>query len=141
MHEQLVTIQPSGVGIKGRSYIYAPAGKAGEYAPLAANPCGGCGRRCAYCYVPRVLHIQREEFDTCATPRENFLDHLTKDARKYKAAVIRQQVMLSFTTDVYNPFDTSLTRPTLETWPTTDWVFAYSPRVVRGLWRTLTSTA
>ena len=29
---------PDGVSLKGCSYIYAPAGQAGEYAPLAANP-------------------------------------------------------------------------------------------------------
>ena len=62
----------------------------------------------------RVLHISREEFDACATPRQDFLECLAKDARKYETAGIHEQVMLSFTTDVYNPFDTSLTRPTLE---------------------------
>lgn len=35
--------------IKGCAYIYAPAGQAGEYAPLAANPYRGCGHKCAYC--------------------------------------------------------------------------------------------
>jgi DNA repair photolyase len=34
--------------------------------------------------------------------------------KEYQAAGIREQVMRSFTTDVYNPFDMSLTRPTIE---------------------------
>jgi DNA repair photolyase len=39
---------------------------------------------------------------------------LIKDARKYHKAGIREQVMLSFTTDPYHPGDTNLTRQTLE---------------------------
>jgi len=32
----------STIGLPGCAYIYAPAGQAGEYAPLAANPYRGC---------------------------------------------------------------------------------------------------
>jgi DNA repair photolyase len=90
--------QPS-VAIKGCSYIYAPAGQAGEYAPPAANPYRGCGHACVYCYVPRVVKMKREKFDAEALPRRDYLDNLRKDARKYQAAGIDEQVMLSFTTD------------------------------------------
>lgn len=99
--------------IKGCSYIYAPQGQAGEYAPLAANPYRGCGHGCVYCYVPDVLHMQRTEFDAGAVPRPDFLKNLERDARKYQAAGNRGQVMLSFTTDPYHPGDTTLTRETL----------------------------
>jgi DNA repair photolyase len=101
-------------GIKGCTHIYAPAGQAGEYAPLATNPYRGCGHGCAYCYVPGVLKMKRAEFDAGAVPRDGFLAALTKDAKKYQAAGCREQVMLSFTTDPYHPGDTSLTRQTLE---------------------------
>jgi len=47
--------------------------------------------------------------------RGGYLDHLRKDAAKYHEAGITEQVMLSFTSDVYNPVDMSLTRPSLET--------------------------
>jgi len=67
-----------------------------------------------YCYVPNVLRMPRTEFDAGAVPRPDFLKHLEKDAKKYQAAGITTQVMLSFTTDVYNPFDRSLTRPALD---------------------------
>lgn len=96
------------------SYIYQPSGKAAEYAPLAANPYKGCGHCCAYCYVPGVLRTPRPEFDSAAVPRPHFLDNLRRDAAKFQQAGVRDQVMLSFTTDVYNPCDRSLTRPTLE---------------------------
>jgi DNA repair photolyase len=58
--------------------------------------------------------MDRTEFDAGAEERPNFLDYLTKDARKYQAAGITGQVMLSFTTDPYHPGDTILTRQTLE---------------------------
>ena len=117
MHSgDLVTIDtvPS-IGLHGCTYIYGPRGRAGEYAPLAAYMYHGCGHKCSYCYVPgSVLHISREEFDAGAVPREDYLTHLHRDAIKYQAAGITEQVMMSFTTDAYNPFDTSLTRPTIE---------------------------
>jgi hypothetical protein len=108
------TLNPDGASVKGCNYIYAPRGQAGEYAPLAANPYRGCGHRCVYCYVPKVIKMSRGDFDAGATPRKNFLVKLRSDAAKYKALDIREQVMFSFTTDVYNPFNTSLTRPAIE---------------------------
>lgn len=104
-------INSDGTSIRGCNIIYAPAGQAGEYSGLAANPYRGCGHACAYCYVPAVLHIKRHEFDSVATPRPNYISLLEKDARKYQAVgITEQQVMLSFTTDPYHPFDNSLTR-------------------------------
>jgi len=110
----VVQTEDNGWSVKGCSYIYAPRGQAGEYAKLATNPYRGCGHKCAYCYVPKVLKMDRAEFDATATPRPNFLESLRKDAGKYLEAGITEQVMLSFTTDPFNPFDTSLTRPTIE---------------------------
>jgi DNA repair photolyase len=101
-------------GIKGCSYIYAPRGQALEYASLACNPYRGCGHKCAYCYVPLVLRMKREEFDAGAVPRTDFMRNLEKDAAKYQEAGYEGQVMLSFTTDPYHPGDTSLTRKTIE---------------------------
>ena len=108
-------INPDGVSVSGCSIIYAPAGQAGEYAPLACNPYRGCGHKCAYCYVPAVLRIKREEFDAGASERVDFITKLEKDAAKYRLAGIHEQVMLSFTTDPYHPFDNSLTRDVIKT--------------------------
>jgi DNA repair photolyase len=111
-----VTISDSSsVGLPGCSYIYAPAGQAGEYAPLAANPYRGCGHGCLYCYVPAVLKMQRPDFDAGAVPRPNFLANLRKDALKYFLAGITEQVFFSFTTDLYQTSNRSLTRPSLQT--------------------------
>lgn len=108
-------LNPDGMSVKGCTIIYAPKGQAGEYSGLATNPYRGCGHKCAYCYVPLVLKMKREEFDATATPRPNFIERLVKDAEKYAAHAIEEQVMLSFTTDPYNPYDTSLTRVTITT--------------------------
>jgi DNA repair photolyase len=109
------TINPDGVSVKGCSIIYAPAGQAGEYSPLATNPYRGCGHKCSYCYVPNVLQISRSDFDAGAFPRPNFLQLLARDAAKYREAGITEQVMLSFTTDPFHPGDNSLTRSVIRT--------------------------
>jgi len=62
-------LNPDGVSLMGCTYIYAPRGQAGEYAPLATNPYRGCGHACAYCYVPLVLKMKRPDFDAGAFPR------------------------------------------------------------------------
>ena len=107
-------INRDGFSVAGCTYIYAPTGQAGEYAKLATNPYRGCGHRCVYCYVPNILSMDRAEFDGGAIPRPDFLNHLTQEAKKYRAAGITEQVMLSFTTDPFNPLNVSLTRPTIE---------------------------
>jgi DNA repair photolyase len=104
----------SDIGVKGARYIYAPAGQAGEYAPLATNPYRGCGHKCAYCYVPLVTKQDRAEFDAGAVLREGYLEGLEKEARKYQALGVTEQVLLCFSTDPYHPGDTTPTRRTLE---------------------------
>lgn len=107
-------VNADGVSIKGCTMIYSPRGQAGEYATLASNPYRGCGHACKYCYVPRVLRMQRSDFDAGAIPRPDFANRLQRDAAKYQSEGISEQVMLSFTTDPYHPGDTQLTRQTIE---------------------------
>jgi hypothetical protein len=115
--QTLVTIEPApeSIGLPGCTYIYAPSGQANEFAPLAANPYKGCGHGCTYCYnTTRKNPEQKATFHDGAVPKKDYLTLLLKDAKKYQAAGITGQVTLCFSTDAYNPFDTSLTRPTLE---------------------------
>ncbi len=58
--------------------------------------------------------MKRQEFDSCANLRSSYMAGLKRDAKKYKIAGIDEQVLLSFTTDPYHPFDTSATRDTLQ---------------------------
>ena len=106
-------LNPDGVSIKSARYIYAPHGQAGEYVPLATNPYRGCGHGCAYCYVPLVTKQDRREFDAGAIPRRDYLRGLLSDARKFQAAGITEQVLLSFSTDPYPPSCDLLTREAL----------------------------
>ena len=106
-------LNEDGVSVKGCSIVYAPRGQAGEYSALACNPYRGCGHKCSYCYVPKVLRMGRDEFDAGATPRNDFLKVLGRDLDKYFRLGVTEQVMLSFTTDPYHPGDNSLTRDVL----------------------------
>jgi DNA repair photolyase len=102
-----------GISLKGCQIIYASAGQAGEYAVLTVNPYDGCGHCCVYCYVPRVRHITREQFDAGAKDREDYPNRLRKDAAHYQRAGITEQCLISFTSDPYHPFETELTRECL----------------------------
>lgn len=42
--------------------IYAPRGRALEYAPLAVSLYRGCPHGCVYCFVPDSTKIDREKF-------------------------------------------------------------------------------
>ena len=107
------TLNDDGVSVRGCKMIYAPRGQAGEYSALAANPYRGCGHKCAYCYVPRVTGQDRGAFNAGAVERGDYLSLLIKDAEKYRAAGITEQVMISFTSDPYHPGDSSLTKKCL----------------------------
>lgn len=95
-------LNPDGT-VKGCNIIYRPKGRAGEYAPLAVNLYRGCGHSCVYCYVPLITRQRRVEFNNGAIVRNNILQLLERDAKKYQALGITEQVMLSFTTDPYPP--------------------------------------
>lgn len=110
----LSDLKPEKIALPGCEIIYAPKGQAGEYAPLATNPYRGCGHGCVYCYVPGILRMDRKEFDAGANLRKEFMKNLEKDAKKYKAAGVDAQVMLSFTTDPYHPGDNTMTREVLQ---------------------------
>jgi hypothetical protein len=57
--------------------------------------------------------MSRSDFDSGAAARPNFLSQLDRDLAKYKSLGVTEQVMLSFTTDPYHPFDNSMTRDVL----------------------------
>lgn len=110
----IINMNDDGYSIKSCKHIYAPSGKALEYSDLATNPYNGCGNQCVYCYVPNILRMKRPDFDSSAIERSFYLDHLTRDAKKYSYIKSDKQIMFSFTTDPYHPFDTSLTRKAMQ---------------------------
>jgi DNA repair photolyase len=92
--------------------IYEPKGAAREYAPLALNLYRGCEHGCTYCYAPLCLHMTRENFSNVSA-RAGIIDTLEKDLKKF---VPKQTVLLSFTSDPYQPIERTLrlTRSALE---------------------------
>jgi DNA repair photolyase len=119
MFAQTATLpQPAPVSpgaVKGCTLIYEPAGRAREYAALACNVYSGCGHRCVYCYAPSATQRSRDAF-SAPHIRPGFLEKLTREAAKYQAAGVTGRVLLSFTTDPYQPIDVehAITRRTIE---------------------------
>ncbi|MEI6500715.1 MAG: hypothetical protein WCP21_06770 [Armatimonadota bacterium] len=88
------------------SIIYEPQGMALEYAELAANLYRGCSHGCAFCYAPSVLRksgTTLEAFRNEVKPRPNIIRGFACDCRKLAAAGNAKRVLLSFTTDPYQP--------------------------------------
>ena len=96
--------------------IYEPRGKALEYSPLALNLYKGCSHACLYCFAPSATFTERERFSSpdYIRPRAGILEGLKKDAAKL--AGDKREILLSFTSDPYQPIekDLRLTRQALE---------------------------
>jgi DNA repair photolyase len=76
------------------------------------NPYRGCQHACAYCYVPNVLRIKRNEWGGFVDVKTNIPTILSKELRTKKPGV----VALSTVTDPYQPVEKKykLTRYCLE---------------------------
>lgn len=76
------------------------------------NPYRGCQHNCAYCYVPNVLRIKREEWGSFVNVKTNIPNILSKELRHKKPGI----VAISTVTDPYQPIEKkyNLTRYCLE---------------------------
>ena len=83
--------------------IYEPKGRAREYAALAANFYEGCGLHCVYCYVPR--NARAVPYPSVPKARPNIIPALRQDAHSLYRRGVKGQVLLSFSTDPYQPLD------------------------------------
>jgi DNA repair photolyase len=97
------------------SIIYESRGKAKEYCELAANLYRGCSHCCSYCYAPAAIHISREEFCKPVV-RQDVLSKFEKDATYLEKIGEKRTILLSFTTDPYQPLDVreQLTRKAIQ---------------------------
>lgn len=86
--------------------IYEPRGMAREYAALACNLYRGCSHGCLYCYAPSCLQRKREVFHSEVSARPGIIEALRKDAVKH--AGTSERVLLSFTSDPYQPAEEAL---------------------------------
>lgn len=76
------------------------------------NPYRGCQHSCAYCYVPNVLRIPREEWGCSVDVKTNIPVILSQELKKKKPGVVG----ISTVTDPYQPIEKKykLTRYCLE---------------------------
>lgn len=76
------------------------------------NPYRGCEHNCAYCYVPNVLRIKRENWGTFVDVKTNIPNVLSKELKSKKRGVVG----ISTVTDPYQPIERKyrLTRYCLE---------------------------
>lgn len=90
------------------SIIYEPKGRALEYAALAANLYRGCSHGCQYCFAPSTTHKVRTMFHSkqFIQPRKDILEKFRADAKKYHGC--KDNVLMSFTTDPYQPIEKEL---------------------------------
>jgi DNA repair photolyase len=100
--------------------LYTPKGRAREYSALAVNHYSGCSHGCRYCYVPTIppwkfKPTARHDFHAHVHPRKNVIRQLERDCRKNPGH--GERVLLSFTTDPYQPLDAEvrLTRQVIQT--------------------------
>lgn len=98
-------------GIEARDQmraIYEPKGAAREYAPLALNLYRGCAHRCRYCYAPACLRMDRAEFGKAKARPPHVLRDVERDVAEMVANHDERRVLLSFTSDPYQPLEEKL---------------------------------
>ena len=95
--------------------VYEPRGRALEYAPLAVSLYRGCSHGCTYCFVPESTRTEPTKF-LQPYPRKDALSLLEKDCEELQRAKDKRNILMSFTTDPYQPLDHSLelTRKAIE---------------------------
>lgn len=84
--------------------IYEPAGRAAEYAPLAVSLYRGCSHGCRYCFAPASTKTKIENFQN-PYERKYALKLLEKDCIELQAQGDMREILLSFTTDPYQPLE------------------------------------
>ena len=85
--------------------VYPPTGAALEYEELAASGYRGCGHGCLYCFGPDCLRMIEAEFHGSPRPRKDVVRSFSRDCEKLREAGDYRRLLLSFTTDPYQPIE------------------------------------
>ena len=137
MGEGVVTDRPDGAGTcaatarRARAAL-TPSGLSGF--DWALNPYVGCAHRCAYCYAPSVLGMERDTWGLSVEARQNIPVLLSRELRRKERGVVG----ISTVTDPYQPAERryQITRNCLELLSRHDWpvcVLTKSDLVVRDM--------
>lgn len=81
--------------------VYAPKGKAGEYADLAVNHYTGCTHGCTYCYGPGCSHKNLQQYFSAPAPKKDILNRIWKDVVKLSRFKNVPEILISFLGDCY----------------------------------------
>lgn len=84
--------------------IYETKGRAREYCKLALNHYSGCSHGCKYCYAPKVTYKNAPDFHNNVTARLTG-EEIAEGASRAEKNGLSGDVLLSFTTDPYQPID------------------------------------
>lgn len=79
--------------------IYEPKGKAKEYGDYAINIYTGCPHRCFYCFAPKVLRKDKEEFHSHVEPRKDIVEEVRRQIEREQ--ITDKLIHLCFTCDPY----------------------------------------
>lgn len=82
---------------------------------MAANLYRGCSHGCTYCYAPSAIRRNRDNFCDPVS-RKDVIKKFEKDATSLAKSGDKRSILLSFTTDPYQPLDVKeqLTRKAIE---------------------------
>ena len=83
--------------------VYAPKGRAAEYAEAAVTLRTTCSHACDYCFCPAILHKPKEDFHKAGPPRKGILEALERDCKRMAEERDTRRILLSFVGDAYAP--------------------------------------
>lgn len=87
-------------------YRPSPSSRSGEYGfPLACSLYRGCTGGCKYCFAPATVRLDKAEFHESPRPREGALKKFASDLGDLAREGSRERVLLSFTTDPFQPLE------------------------------------
>ena len=96
--------------IMSSGIIKEPKNDAREFSPLTMALYKGCTFGCSYCYnttQPHILFDSKFDFHSSVVPMDSIRARIERDCQKFGKKDEKKQIMLSFTTDPYNPLELS----------------------------------
>ena len=94
--------------------VYEPRGAALEYSPLACNIYIGCEHACKYCYAPRCMKRDKEQFHSARVERKDAIKNLRHDLAELREKEDLREILFCFVADPYSRDENPLTTEALK---------------------------